>query len=558
VEALNLKTFYIIVAVSLYIVFANGILSEFAFGQEDTSCTVEIVGGSDKMYPGQSADLFALVTGSAPLSYSWQVEGDILKDYDDNVLGGLHGTLVNPPIQMTLEDFLKPSISFYWKPSEDKDRTVSVAVTTMNGTCQKERIIVVEQGNDTDTQPEDFYVAQNHRFPTSTNVLAQHLLWHFLYQFDNPSYNDNGDLFFDFHKIYLDHFDAWRKEFGYPNITTWDPGTPLPIGIDVNHTNRNPSYVPQPLATYFQIQPSGDGPTDRVSNGNPCEEFDKPEPPWPTKQDALNDFDPDLDLLGCALTDPYHNTVHVEVGGDMSGTGSSPLDPVFWRWHKFVDNIAVARGSLPPSTSSSDTVESLTEISANDTTSPRIYYQNPFRLYPFITPDTLGLENPKISVVFTEPVNGVDATSFVVNNSTATNVSGSGAGPYVFSGFNLPEVGIVNVTVLSGNIEDSSSNKFQTQSWKYEMIKANEDTDQDGLNNEEEIKLLINPTKKDTDGDTLQDKLEVSNTCLNPLNDDSMVMNMKGEITNSTGIDSDNDGLTNIEEVTTTNSDPCT
>jgi hypothetical protein len=28
------------------------------------------------------------------------------------------------------------------------------------------------------------------------------------------------------------------------------------------------------------------------------------------------------------------------------------------------------------------------------------------------------------------------------------------------------------------------------------MIKANEDTDQDGLNNEEEIRLLINPTKK--------------------------------------------------------------
>ena len=63
-EALNLKSVYIIVAVSLFIIFANGFLTEFAFGQDDTSCTVEIVGGSDKMYPGQSADLFALVTGS--------------------------------------------------------------------------------------------------------------------------------------------------------------------------------------------------------------------------------------------------------------------------------------------------------------------------------------------------------------------------------------------------------------------------------------------------------------------------------------------------------------
>jgi hypothetical protein len=169
--------------------------------------------------------------------------------------------------------------------------------------------------------------------------LAHHPLWHFLYQFNADSYNDNGNLFFDFHKIYFDHFDAWRKEVGYPNFTIWDPGTPLPIGIDVNHTNRNPSYDLQPLPTYFQIRPSGDGPIDRVSNSDPCEEFDKPKLPWPTKQDALNDFDPDLDLLGCALTHPYHNTVHVEVGGDMSGTDSSPRDLVFWRWHKFVDNL---------------------------------------------------------------------------------------------------------------------------------------------------------------------------------------------------------------------------
>lgn len=547
-----MNTSFIIIS-SFLIIFATGILTEVAFGQEDTSCTIEIVGGSDKMYPGQSVDLFALVNGSTPLAYSWQIEGDILKDYDDNVLGGLHGTLVNPPIPMTLEDFVKPSISFYWKPSEDKDRTVNVTVTTKDGICQKERSIIVEKGNDTDTQPEDFYVAQNHRFPTSTNVLAQHLLWHFLYQFNNDSYNDNGDLFFDFHKIFIDHFDAWRKEFGYPNITAWNPGTPLPQGIDVNHTNRNPSYVLQPLPTYFQIQPSGDGPTDRVSNGNPCEELDKPQSPWPMVQDALNDFAPDLDLLGCALTDPYHNDVHVEVGGDMSGTDTSPLDPIFWRWHKFVDNIAVVRGSLPPS---SDSVETLKEMNVNDTTSPRIYYQNPFRLYPFITPDTLGLENPKISVIFTEPVYGVNATSFVVNNSTATNVAGSGAGPYVFSGFKLPEVGIVNVTVLSGNIKDLSGNKFQKQSWKYEMIKADDDTDRDGLNNMEEIKLFINPLKKDTDGDTLQDALEISNTCLNPLNDDSMVMNMRGEIVNATGIDSDNDGLTNVDEVNM-KSDPC-
>ena len=531
---------------------------ELVFGQIDPLCKIEIQGSSDRMYPGQSANLFAAVTGAIPLSYLWQVEGDIIKDYDDNVLGGSHGTIVNPPIPMSMEDFLNPSISFYWKPNQDKDRTVNVTIKTINGICQSERIIFVDKGNDIDTQPEDFYVAQNHPFPTSTNVLAQHLLWHFLYQFNTDSYNDNGDLFFDFHRIYLDHFDAWRKEFGYPNITIWDPGTPLPQGTDIDHIDRKSNYTLQPIPTYFQLQPSGDGPIDRNSNGNPCEEFDKPISPWPPIQDALNDFDPDLELLGCALTDPYHNNLHVEVGGDegdMSSTDTSPLDPIFWRWHKFVDNVAVTRGALPISPSSGE-LESVTEISMNDTTSPRIYYQNPFRLYPFITPETLGIENPKIDIVFTEPVFGVRAIDILINNNSATNIIGSGSGPYTFSGFKMPDFGTVNVTVLPGNILDSNGNKFLGQSWKYEMIKSNEDTDKDGISNEIELKLLIDPTKLDTDGDTINDTVEISHVCLNPLNDDSMIMNMKGEIINSTGIDSDKDGLTNIEEANT-NRDPC-
>lgn len=527
--------------------------------QDNSSCSVKIEGGSDNMYPGQWVNLIAQVNGSVPQSYLWTVQGDIIKDYDDNVLGGIHGTIVNPPIPMSMEDFLKPSISFYWKPTENKSRTVSLSVETINGVCSAERIINVVQGTDIDTQPEDFYVAQNHPFPTSTHVLAQHLLWHFLYPFNTDSYNGNGDLFFDFHRIYLNHFDAWRQEFGYPNITAWDPGTSLPNTTDVTHDSRSPSYVSQPMPTYFQVQPSGDGPVDRIANGNPCEDSDKPVQHWPSTQDALNDFDPNLELLGCALTDPYHNSIHMEVGGegDMSSPDTAPLDPIFWRWHKFVDNIAVARGSLPPA---GDIEESIMEAGANDTASPRIYYQNPFRLYPFITPETLGLEIPKMSIEFTEPVSGVSASDFIVNNNSATNFTGSGAGPYVFTGFQMPNIGPVNVTVLGndlGNIVDSNGNRFSGESWEYEMIDSRSDTDRDGLINEEEIMLLIDPTTPDTDGDAIGDKIETSYVCLNPLSDDSKMMNMGGDVINSTGVDSDNDGQTNVKEIGQ-QSNPCT
>ena len=142
--------------------------TSIALAQDNASCSVRIEGGSDRMYPGQWVNLIAQVNGSIPRSYLWTVEGEIIKDYDDNVLGGIHGTIVNPPINMSAEDFLKPTISFYWKPTEDKNRTVTVSAESVNGLCNTERTIRVEKGTDVDTQPEDFYVAQNHPFPTST------------------------------------------------------------------------------------------------------------------------------------------------------------------------------------------------------------------------------------------------------------------------------------------------------------------------------------------------------------------------------------------------------
>jgi hypothetical protein len=535
----------------IFSIFFIGSLT-FVSAQVDPSCKVEIQGGSGKMYSGQNAYLLAVVKGSTPLSYLWQVEGDIIKNYDDNVLGGSHDSIVGPPTPMSVEDFLNPSISFYWKPTDDKERTISLVVKTSNGECKTDRIINVELGKDAKTQPEDFYVAQNHRLPgDTTNVLNQHSSWHSEYRFWDETYNDNGDLFFDFHRIYLEHFDAWRKEFRYPNITIWDPGTPLPYGSDVDHASRGPNYIPNPLPTWFKVQPSGDGPKDRDSTSNTCEEFDKPVSPWPSTQDALDDFDPDLELLGCALTDPYHNDVHVTIDGDMGSTNAAPLDPIFWRWHKFVDNIAVERGSLPQI----NTFISPGGVPANESSPPRIYYQNPFRLYPFITPNDLDPNLPKISIVFTEPVLGVNASD--VNNISATNVTGSEAGPYIFTGFKMPDFGPVNVTVSAGNIEDLNENKFSGQSWTYQMTEPGKDNDKDGLSNEIEIKLLTDPTNKDTDNDTIADSIETSHLCLNALNDDSQVMDMKGDIINSTGIDSDNDGITNVNEVKA-NQDPCT
>lgn len=172
-------------------------------------------------------------------------------------------------------------------------------VLTENCICQDIESYTVKIGNSSDTQPEDFYVLSNHPTNNSTRVLQEHAAWHNAYHFRNESYNDNGDSFFGFHKIYLAHFDTFRYGFCYPPIEAWDPGTPLPSDSDVDHDARSiNSYTPRELPSWFMAHPSGNGPVEREPSPNlPCETADAPSVSWPDKtQDSLNDFEPDKEL----------------------------------------------------------------------------------------------------------------------------------------------------------------------------------------------------------------------------------------------------------------------
>lgn len=70
-------------------------------------------------------------------------------------------------------------------------------------------------------------------------------------------------------------------------------------------------------------------------------------------------------------------------------------------------------------------------------------------------------------VVFSEPVNGVDAADLRINGMPATNVTGNGFGPYLFQ-FSQPAQGAVNFSWAAGhNIRDLSpaSNLFGGGGW---------------------------------------------------------------------------------------------
>ena len=597
--------------------------------QTDPSCTVEIIGDSHgispKMYPGQYAAFSANVSEGIPRNYTWDVEGPIIKEYDDDTYRSDNLTAsqnLEDPTYMLPNDFRQEDIQFYWRPNPtDSNRTITVTVQTSDGaTCKDSLNYIVERNYDNiDLQAEDFYVEKNHPdplTPMSTRVLKQHENWHLNYSWYQPSYLDNGDLFFDFHRLFIAHFDAWRKLFGYNNITAWDPGTLLHMGADVNHTNRGLTYIPDPLASWFKHQPRAEGPEfrtpttygmlfseedldelrsldpvefkeflDMTFQDNfpadidvekfinmliPCERGNAPSnsSQYPRQQNALIDFEPDQELLGCALTHPYHNQRHGAVGqgGDMSFTATAPKDPIFWRLHKFLDMVSVNR-TFPQMTSEEMFFVSPPPQPPSDLFPPRVFSQNPFRLNPYITglplvseqeKDLFGLTNiPAISAEFNEPVIGVNATDFLVNGSPATKVNGTGSGPYIFVGFESPGIGPVNVTFSPGNITDISGNQFEGNSWEYIIINPTLDKDQDGLKDELEANLVFtNPAITDTDGDTIPDGLEAANPCLNPLDNDEHVMNMSGVIVNETGIDADNDGVTNVQEFNQ-GTDPC-
>ncbi len=90
------------------------------------------------------------------------------------------------------------------------------------------------------------------------------------------------------------------------------------------------------------------------------------------------------------------------------------------------------------------------------TTAPTITAEVPQR---FSAVDAL----PQVSVTFSEAVTGVTAGDLTVNGSAATAVSGSGAGPYVFSGYAAPAAGSTAIALASGSIAGGVA--FGGDSW---------------------------------------------------------------------------------------------
>jgi hypothetical protein len=439
------------------------------------ACRVQVDQQPGTMNVGERADLGARVTGSSgPVSYQWTVDGDVLKDYSETTNRPWSITAMAPV------DYRAQRIAFYWQPDASQRhpanggpvaRTVRVTATTAGGSCSDEIIVNVERNASSSArQAEDFYTT-NH----SGYVMREHTLWHQTHMHIGSGYD--GALFFDFHDAFVGRLNQWRATFGYPPVPAWDPAGNIPRGPDTDHSPRNVVYVPQPKPSWFTVT---GGPATRPWNRLPCDSSGGGER-------QLADFPADRRSLGCAVTEPWHNGVHAAVGGDMLNLNSSPRDPLFWRWHTYVGQVGAQRLGLGVGSP------------------PQLVYQSPFRLFHH------QLAFDTISLTFSESVTGVTADQLTVNGRPATQVTGSAAGPYVFTGFPTTLPGEAVVSLAAGRIKDVLEEPFAGSEWHHTIVPPDGDTDGDGLSNATEVSdQLTNPFRADTDGDAVADGAEVN------------------------------------------------
>ncbi len=298
---------------------------------------------------GEHVILTASPSGFTIVTYSWTIDGPTIKDYNEDLGSEIMptpGTAVPWSTTLVLpSDLSSSSVTFYWVPSAAQfepnngpfTRNVTLAVTQSGGgSCTTTAAFTVERNEaDITRQAEDFYTS-NHKATTTTNpffghVVDEHIFWHF-------SVHDLTSFpvwmrFLAWHGEFVRRFDLWRQEFGYNKVAPWYPGMSLPSGPQFDADaglrlayNPDSNHVP----TYYTL--TGGMTTD----------------PFGTEK-KLADY-PTLDSFTNSFEGSFHGQVHCNIGVstgtffETSGAGygsmclaSSPKDPMFWRWHGYID-----------------------------------------------------------------------------------------------------------------------------------------------------------------------------------------------------------------------------
>jgi hypothetical protein len=458
-------------------------------------------GDNDQMVGTGAAFSVTLSPATPPAqSYQWCVDGDVVKDYSDLVKNGAYYS-----IPMITSDFTQPTLDFYWKPDARQiypnfgvsvNRLVTVIVTrTDNSKCYGKLVTnVYPNDNAWPRQPIDAYWA-NHK--TLRDEYAK-------FRLDDVATAASctpatyGEDLLRFTSAMVRNFKAWRAEFGYKPLGTWDPNTPIPTDTELSVGNtygepvtRGSGFAVTPLPIWFlsnveSADPRGvenfPSPNQLTVATLPCS--------YPLGQHSL--YGPtgftSRNQLGAALGAPWHDSILFRIGGTMA-TINAPNDGLFWWFYNYVGSIDRAWLKRP----GHPIVMDWMSLSLMDNRATR---------FP-----------PCVTLAFADSVivGTVDASQFVVNGIAATEVEGSGAGPYVFSGFPPITGDSAHVEILPGNLLNAEGQPFAGFTRTYRILDPTLDADGDGLSNGFEMDTLsTDPEKADTDGDGVSDSAELA------------------------------------------------
>ncbi|HWH08569.1 MAG TPA: VWA domain-containing protein [Candidatus Thermoplasmatota archaeon] len=185
------------------------------------------------------------------------------------------------------------------------------------------------------SQPEDTYVSLNApdprpwtcggAGPSPQSILNDHLNWHCTYPDSTWGSNNGGARFLGYHRQMILNYDIWRTTApnNYPRIQTWNPSSGVvPFAHDcLNGVNRAANAPGS-----FSALPNSFTPPN------------------------LYTYTPQS--LGTGIV-TWHNNIHNQIrnmdaqpsqGGlqqctDMGDPARAPRDPIFWRFHKMLDDV---------------------------------------------------------------------------------------------------------------------------------------------------------------------------------------------------------------------------
>src|SRR5215213_3901564 len=160
--------------------------------------------------------------------------------------------------------------------------------------------------------------------------MKEHMDWHEK-PVNKTKSGKYGERFLLFHKQYIEKFDNFRMSERYLPLSSWDPARKIPDSL------AHEGYIEKRLTD----DPTAANPLCRTPTWLTLVGGTNPDPKY--GYTALYQFQ-SLDELGWAIDsndDSWHNLVHNTIGGDMERF-HSPIDPIFWPWHKWIDNIRAA------------------------------------------------------------------------------------------------------------------------------------------------------------------------------------------------------------------------